>query len=131
MESRHNRAYWNFTPYIGFGPAAHSFNGSEREWNCRGINSYIAGVQKGERHYKAEVISARDHFNEFIMLSLRTIEGIDKENLMNFTQFVTPEFSATINSFIERGVLEEGSGKIKIPPEKLFLSDGIIRELFA
>lgn len=137
MESRHNSAYWNFTPYLGFGPAAHSFNGVERVWNCKGVNSYINGVQKGTRLYKAEAISAKDRFNEFVMLSLRTTKGMDKKALMgvgplatDLSQCVTPEFTATLNSFLKQGVLVEECGKIKIPPERLFLSDGIIRELF-
>ena len=134
MESRHNSSYWNFTPYLGFGPAAHSFNGNERVWNCQGINSYINGVQKGERLYKAELLSPKDHFNEFIMLSLRTIAGIDRSifesSTESFGQLITNEFTLTLNSFLKQGVLVEENGKIKIPPEKLFLSDGIIRELF-
>ena len=131
MKSRHNSAYWNFTPYLGFGPGAHSFNGRERIWNCQGMNSYINGVQKGERLYKAEVLSPKDNFNEFVMLSLRTTEGMNKKTLEGFSQFVTSEFAATLNSFLEQGILVEEDGKLKIPPEKLFLSDGIIRELFA
>lgn len=131
MKSKHNSAYWNFTPYLGFGPAAHSFNGRERVWNCRGVNSYINGVLKGERLYKAELLSPKDCFNEFIMLSLRTTEGMNKRNLEGFSQFVTSEFTATLNSFLGQGVLIEESDQIKIPSEKLFLSDGIIRELFA
>jgi len=151
LKSRHNSSYWDFTPYFGFGPAAHSFNGRERSWNCKGINSYINGIQNGTRLYKTEAISPKDRFNEFIMVSLRKIEGIDKKRLMavnnlaelgsdqieidisqteGFGQFITEEFTETLNSFLEQGDLIEESGKIKIPPEKLFLSDGIIRELF-
>jgi len=137
MESRHNSSYWNFTPYLGFGPSAHSFNRDKRVWNCKGINSYINGVKKGERLYRAELVLPRDRFNEYIMLSLRTTDGIDKKELegannlaTEFSKLITPEFRATLNSFIKKGVLIEDGGKLKIPPEKLFLSDGIIRDLF-
>ena len=31
--SRHNQKYWDHSPYLGLGPAAHSFAGRERFWN--------------------------------------------------------------------------------------------------
>lgn len=137
MESRHNSSYWNFTPYLGFGPSAHSYNGEKRVWNCRGINSYINGVQKGVRLYKSEPVLPRNRFNEYIMLSLRTSDGIERKSLeeindtaTGFGQLVTPEFMEALNLLLKTGALVEENGKIKIPPEKLFLSDGIIRDLF-
>ena len=35
--SRHNRKYWDHTPYLGLGPSAHSFSGRRRWWNERKI----------------------------------------------------------------------------------------------
>ena len=32
-EAIHNSAYWRRLPYVGLGPAAHSFDGSRRSWN--------------------------------------------------------------------------------------------------
>ena len=34
FRSRHNSSYWNQTPYIGIGAAAHSFDGQNRQWNA-------------------------------------------------------------------------------------------------
>ncbi len=46
-ESRHNRKYWNHAPYLGLGPAAHSFSGRERRWNRRSVNAYIDDLASG------------------------------------------------------------------------------------
>ncbi len=48
-ESRHNRKYWNHTPYLGLGPAAHSFEGRRRRWNSRSVDTYISELAAG-RH---------------------------------------------------------------------------------
>ena len=45
--SRHNQKYWDHTPYLGFGPAAHSFTGARRWWNHRSVEKYIESDGKG------------------------------------------------------------------------------------
>ena len=40
-ESRHNLKYWRDTPYIGFGPAAHSCFGGKRFYNPADLALYI------------------------------------------------------------------------------------------
>ena len=47
-KSRHNRKYWSFIPYMGFGPSAHSFLESERCWNCRSVKRYIEDLNMGK-----------------------------------------------------------------------------------
>ena len=32
------------TPYYGFGPAAHSFDGTERSWNYKNLKKYINDI---------------------------------------------------------------------------------------
>lgn len=41
FRSRHNSAYWDGTPYLGFGPAAHSYDGRSRFWNPADLDLYI------------------------------------------------------------------------------------------
>jgi oxygen-independent coproporphyrinogen-3 oxidase len=40
-ESKHNRAYWEGRPYLGFGPGAHSFVSPERWWNVSNVREYL------------------------------------------------------------------------------------------
>lgn len=79
--SRHNRKYWNHTPYLGVGPSAHSFSGitgRKRWWNERKIKPYQARIGAGERPTAgSEDLTAEDLAVEALMLGFRTAEGVD------------------------------------------------------
>lgn len=77
-QSRHNRKYWDHTPYLGVGPSAHSFDGRRRWWNERKIKPYEARIDAGELPIAgSEDLSDEDLALEALMLGLRTLEGID------------------------------------------------------
>lgn len=127
----HNSAYWNFTPYLGLGPSAHSFDGDFRSWNCSNLNQYILQMATGKGSSRKEKLSPRDKFNETTMLSLRKKEGLDLNFLKeNFSADMYDNFYKQLEVIILAGSVIKCKNKIKIPPEKLFISDGIIRELF-
>lgn len=77
FRSRHNSNYWNFTPYIGLGAAAHSFDGHTRSWNVADIDAYMDAILQGTLPSSSEVLTADDRYNEQVMLRLRTVEGLD------------------------------------------------------
>ena len=129
-EARHNSAYWNHTPYLGLGPSAHSFNGSVRSWNYSDLNRYISNVMTSKGYFREEVLSHKDIFNEKIMLSLRKVSGLDLKKLQedsNPGQFKI--FKKQLDYAIEKGLVVLDGENIKIPSDKLFVSDGIIRDL--
>jgi oxygen-independent coproporphyrinogen-3 oxidase len=78
--SRHNRKYWDHTPYLGLGPSAHSFSEYRRWWNERKIKPYEARIAAGERPVAgSEELTGEDLALEALMLGLRTAEGIDPD----------------------------------------------------
>ncbi len=79
--SKHNYAYWEGKPYLGLGPSAHSYNLQTRRWNVANNNTYIQQIEIGVCHYETETLSETDHFNEYILLHLRTAEGIDIDKI--------------------------------------------------
>jgi len=131
-ESQHNSSYWNFTPYLGFGPSAHSLFGGKRSWNYNSLNRYIDEISEGRTPCKGfEVLRKEERFSEFIMLSLRTVTGIDKKILQsNYSEFLTAKFQMSVDRQEMLGNLIVDGEYIKIPPEKLFISDGIIRSIY-
>jgi oxygen-independent coproporphyrinogen III oxidase len=76
-ESRHNRRYWNHTPYLGLGPAAHSFSGRERRWNRSSVSAYIGDLESGRPPIDSkEILSDEQLRLEALFLGFRTRRGI-------------------------------------------------------
>ena len=83
-QSRHNRKYWDHTPYLGLGPSAHSLAASEgsspprRWWNERGTPQWEKRLAAGERPIEAqELLGPKDLAAEALLLGLRMAAGID------------------------------------------------------
>ena len=75
--SRHNSSYWNDTPYIGLGAAAHSYDGHCRSWNVADIRAYIAAIERGELPTECEELDADTKYNDRIATALRTRDGLN------------------------------------------------------
>ena len=89
-ESRHNRKYWDHTPYLGLGPSAHSFATTgagdqpapRRWWNERRTSRWESRVASGERPVEAtESLGPKELATEAMMLGLRTTAGVDLDDL--------------------------------------------------
>jgi len=83
-QSRHNRKYWDHTPYLGLGPSAHSFLPSDgvsparRWWNDRGTPRWEKRLEAGERPVEAEEqLGPKELAAEALLLGLRTTTGLD------------------------------------------------------
>jgi len=76
--SRHNRKYWDHTPYLGLGPAAHSLSGSRRWWNHRHLDRYIEETGRNVAPIGgSEILTGEQLRLEALYLGLRTKKGID------------------------------------------------------
>lgn len=76
FRSKHNSSYWQGKPYYGFGPSAHSFNGIARRWNIANNALYIQSLKNNIIPFEEEQLTGVQQLNEYIMTSLRTMEGI-------------------------------------------------------
>ena len=129
-ESRHNSSYWNDTPYIGCGAAAHSYNGTSRQWNIADIKEYIKGVQKGTLNFEIERLTEEERYNDAILTRLRTAYGLP-------LAWMREKFSERLNTYmlhatkkeIALGNLKEENGHLSLTPKGIFISDAVIREL--
>lgn len=79
--SRHNSSYWKGEPYLGLGPGAHSYDGTQRWWNIANNTKYIRSIMEGIAPVETEQLSPQQRWNEYIMIRLRTQEGINLEEL--------------------------------------------------
>ncbi len=87
--SRHNTAYWRQEPYLGFGPAAHSYLPHRRQWNLPDVRGYcrnVADLPDGRGWddlegavFEREQLTSEMEYEEYVMTSLRTCWGCDLE----------------------------------------------------
>jgi len=82
--SIHNSSYWSGSKYLGLGPSAHSFNGRSRQWNIANNVSYIQSLKNGSIPFEIEMLTETQRYNEYIMTSLRKMEGVDVGHIKNF-----------------------------------------------
>lgn len=126
--AKHNSAYWTGVEYLGLGPGAHSFSGDNRTWCTSTAKEYAEGVMR----YEDEQLTDVDHLNEYVMISLRRVEGID-------LRFIEERFGIaerrrirrSAQPWIDCGALEEVGNWLRIPAEKFLVSDAVIESLFA
>lgn len=118
----HNSAYWDRKPYVGLGPAAHSFNGAQRFWNVADVKAYCASGAAGAELRGYESLSEDEIRTETIMLGLRRSAGLPPD-----------VFGKQALEALERleaaGSLISDGRSVRIPEEKWFISDSIIKEL--
>lgn len=131
FKAKHNSSYWEHKPYLGVGPSAHSFDGKNRKWNVCNIEQYINSVKNGKVDAQEEMLSDNDLFNEYIMVSLRTIEGISLKYIEE--KFGREKLDYLKNQLV--GLLEDE--KLVKNYENIFVSDkyrlftdGISADLF-
>lgn len=131
FRSRHNSSYWNDTTYYGFGPSAHAYDGKIRSWNIANNIQYIKALQNNQLPNEKEILTPTQQLNEYIMTSLRTMEGIDLKRTEENFGFPNKE------ALIQRAMKHIAAGNAIRKDEKLVLTDegklfadGIAADLF-
>ena len=128
--SRHNSSYWEGIPYLGCGAAAHSFDGSSRQWNVADLTKYIDGIFAGQPLYEREELSTTSRYNELVMTRLRTSQGLDLEALRTaFGERLYRYCMEMARPCIERGFLVIEGNHLHLTETGIFISDDTISDL--
>lgn len=130
--SRHNSAYWQGKPYLGLGPSAHSYDGQSREWNIANNARYIAALADGTLPVaEKEWLTPIQQLNEYIMISLRTKEGIDLVTVnRRFGQAAADSLQRRALRYLQTGMMTQKESLVLTKEGKL-LADGIAADLFS
>lgn len=126
----HNSNYWNEIPYIGFGPAAHSYAGSKRGWNLSHNNQYIQKISNGTSVLETEELSAVDRHNEYIMTALRTMKGMDLMRLKKFDFFSGDTFQSLFLDYKNKGYMSSSQEFYFLTKNGKLFADKIASEFF-
>lgn len=127
--SRHNSAYWNLTPYLGLGAAAHSFDGHLRRYNPSSINTYIETINNHKCCYIIDEETDRQRFNDLLLVTFRTLAGFPLSALDRWPAEIAGNFRSQAGQLLSTGKLICRDGVLTIPPENWLTSDAVLRQL--
>jgi oxygen-independent coproporphyrinogen III oxidase len=132
FRSRHNSSYWKGEKYLGLGPSAHSYNGTERRWNIANNNLYIKGINENSSNREKEILTSTQRLNEFIMISLRTKEGMDLARIeKEFGLKEKDRIKGQIEKNRVNNLIHINNSFIQLTDEGMLRADGIASELFS
>lgn len=136
--SRHNSSYWNETPYIGLGAAAHSYRRASnqsgkmevtRSWNINNIQQYINSIHQGILPSEKENLDLTTRYNDLITTALRTSNGIDlKKTEKEFGKSYLEKLLHEANNKIQRGLMkiDNKNYRLSLTREGIYISDDIM-----
>lgn len=130
FHSRHNSSYWNLTPYLGLGVAAHSFDGTVRRYNPSNLKKYLDALGEGKLCVEVENITKSERYDEYVMLRLRTADGIDADELTHrFGEEYYQFFIEKAKPLFSEVFLINENGRYYIPENHIMISDNITCDL--
>ena len=120
LRSRHNSAYWSGRPYVGMGPAAHSFDGQARRWNEPAWEAYRRAVDAGTSPVQQEErLTDEQRRVEALYLGLRTVGGIA-------TASCPPD---RVQAWASRGWVEVVGERVRCTAEGWLRLDALVGDL--
>ena len=127
FRSRHNSRYWDLSDYLGFGCAAHSFYGGKRFSFTSDIDAYIRGMNGQQAIVEdADEEAFTDRVGEFIMLALRTCDGIDENAFYSRWKREFTPFASRLEPYIKTGHVQRDAGRWHLTPKGFLVSNAII-----
>lgn len=127
----HNTSYWQGVPYIGIGPAAHSFNGHLRRWNVANNIKYIKALESAAEYFETEILSPADQVNELLMTGMRTCFGVGIQRIEEIAgKQAVESILEDAQPYLESGVLVQENGVLYLSKQHRFIADSIISDLF-
>jgi oxygen-independent coproporphyrinogen-3 oxidase len=129
--SRHNSAYWKGEKYLGLGPSAHSYNGCGRRWNISNNNIYLEGSRNGLLERETESLTRDQQLNEYIMISLRTREGMNLERIEKlWGSKERARIERQLKNFPPGSLVFLDHTTVSLTDEGMLMADGMARDLF-
>ena len=129
--SQHNSNYWSGKNYLGLGPSAHSFNTISRQWNIANNALYIKSIENGLLNFEIEILTEANRYNEYMMTSLRRMEGFDLDLIAaKFGKRYHEHSIAMIKEMESKNIFNQKDNQYSLKDEAKFLADGIASDFF-
>lgn len=129
--SRHNSSYWRDIPYLGVGPSAHSYDGTNRGWNVSNNAQYIRSLEQQQLPFEIEELTTDQRYNDYVLTSLRTIWGSSLEHLeKKFGKDYRIYAWQQAEPYLQGGYLMEQENTLFLTEKGKLLADKIASDLF-
>jgi oxygen-independent coproporphyrinogen-3 oxidase len=129
--SQHNSNYWSGETYLGLGPSAHSFNTISRQWNIANNALYIKSIAQGQLNFEIELLTEANRYNEYMMTSLRRMEGFDLDLIAaKFGKRIYDHSMAMIKEMNAKNIFNQNGKQYSLKDDAKFLADGIASDFF-
>ena len=125
-ESRHNLKYWEHEPVLGFGVAAHSFDGRTRRANTGSMTEYLRRVADGKSAFVSNEEGTEDFLRrESVMLGLRLAAGVPADSFEETQRLLPAESRARLEDAFAAGLLEPAGGRVRLTQRGVLLSNEV------
>jgi oxygen-independent coproporphyrinogen-3 oxidase len=132
-ESRHNLTYWRYGEYVGVGPGAHGRfmeNGTRIVTIAEKMPEVWADLveQKGHGVVDGEVLNRSEEADEFLLMGLRLVEGID---LARYERLSGRGLSSSRLSILQQeGLIAPiGNSRLRATPSGMIVLDALVADL--
>ena len=127
FESKHNLSCWNQEEYIGFGLAAHSYIDNKRYSNGHNFERYFEWPEYGRVVH--EIQTKEDQMKEYMLLSLRKIEGVKISEFKNkFVDNPIYLYRESLNKLVVQELIEIDIDSIKLTDKGIDLANIVWEE---
>jgi len=134
-ECRHNLVYWRYGEYAGIGPGAHgrlvTDKGRLATATIRGPEDWLAAVEReGHGIENRETLSAEAQGDEFLLMGLRLVEGIDPARFAALAG--RPLDAGRLDSLIADGLIaRDAAGRLRVTEAGFPVLDALVADLAA
>jgi oxygen-independent coproporphyrinogen-3 oxidase len=123
--SRHNAAYWTGAPYLGLGPAAHSFDGLRRWANLSSLTGWAEALAtEGDPREFTELLSPAQRELETLYLGLRRAEGVERGHPL-----LAGGVAPVVRALAREGMLADEGDRIACTERGYLMLDEILERL--
>lgn len=118
---RHNYKYWTRVPYLGLGPAAHSFAGKRRWWNISSVEQYCASLSAGGTPVAGQEILTPEQVRlETLSLGFRTQAGVPLSIIREH-----PQGEAILAELVQSGLVQVDDDRVTATAGGLVVADSL------
>lgn len=118
-KSRHNCKYWDHSPYLGLGPAAHSYRDGRRWWNHSSLEAYCQALDAGQAPLAGqELLTVAEKRREALFLGLRTSNGVHLDLVRNGAHQ-----QDVLQETLQAGLGEARAGRFVLTREGMVVAD--------